>query len=189
AGLPDGVLTVVHGDAPIGSAMCEHEGIGSIFFTGSVETGRKVGEAAGRALKPVVLELGGKDAAIVCSDADVDRAVRGVMWGGCANSGQSCAGVERVYVSRPLYDEFVERACALAERLRPGDPMDPRTQVGPFTDGRQYDKAVAQVDDAIDRGAKRLTGGPAEVGLPGRWYAPAVVTDVDHSMALMRDET
>src|SRR5437867_1420785 len=72
AGLPDGVLTVVHGDAPIGSAMCEHEGIGSIFFTGSVETGRKVGEAAGRALKPVVLELGGKDAAIVCSDADVD---------------------------------------------------------------------------------------------------------------------
>jgi succinate-semialdehyde dehydrogenase/glutarate-semialdehyde dehydrogenase len=189
AGLPDGVLTIVHGDAPIGAAMCEHEGIGTIFFTGSVDTGRKVGEAAGRALKPAVLELGGKDAAIVCADADMDRAVRGVMWGGCANSGQTCAGIERVYVSRSRYDEFVDRAAALAEKLKPGDPMDPATQVGPFTDPLQYEKVVAQVDQAVEGGAKRLTGGPADVGLPGKWYAPAIVTDVDHTMSLMRDET
>jgi succinate-semialdehyde dehydrogenase/glutarate-semialdehyde dehydrogenase len=188
-GLPDGLLTVVHGDAPIGAAMCEHEGIGTIFFTGSVETGRKVGEAAGRALKPVVLELGGKDAAIVCSDADLDRAVRGIMWGGCANSGQSCAGVERVYVARPLYDEFVDRASRLAEQLKPGDPLDPATQVGPFTDPGQYEKVVAQVDDAVEHGAKRVTGGPVDTGMPGKWYAPAIVTDVDQSMTLMREET
>lgn len=189
AGLPAGLLSVVHGDAAIGKAICEHPEIGQIFFTGSVEVGIKVGQVCARRLKPYVLELGGKDAAVVLSDADLDRAARGVLWGGAANAGQTCAGIERVYVARGVWDPFLDRISALAERLTPGDPLDPDTQVGPFTTEEQYAKVVEQVDDALARGAKRHTGGPAEVGLPGKWYAPAVVTGVDHTMPLMREET
>jgi succinate-semialdehyde dehydrogenase/glutarate-semialdehyde dehydrogenase len=189
AGLPKGLLTVLHGDAEIGSAMCTNPGIGKIFFTGSVEVGRLVASACGPLLKPYVLELGGKDAAIVCADADLDRAARGVLWGGAANCGQTCAGIERVYVSQEVWDPFVDRLSALAEKITPGDPIDPVTQIGPFADAAQYDKVDAQVNDALDRGAKRLTGGPADLGLPGKWYAPAVVTGVDHTMSLMTDET
>jgi len=189
AGLPEGLLQIIHGDAPIGSAMCAHPGIGGIFFTGSVGVGRKVAEACAAQMKPYVLELGGKDAAIVCADADLDRAASGVIWGGCANSGQTCAGIERVYVDHRVYDAFLDRVVALAETLKPGDPLDPATQVGPFTDRRQYEKVVAQVDEAVDAGAKRLTGGPADTGMAGSWYAPAVVTGVDHSMRLMQEET
>ncbi len=189
AGLPEGLFTVVHGDAETGSAMCRHPGIAKIFFTGSVAVGRAVATACAETMKPCVLELGGKDAAIVCADADVDRAARGIVWGGIANCGQTCAGIERVYVSRTVHDEFLDRVCELAAGLTPGDPLDPATQVGPFTDERQYDVVCAQVDDALERGAKRHTGGPIDVGLPGKWYAPAVVTDVDHSMTLMQEET
>jgi acyl-CoA reductase-like NAD-dependent aldehyde dehydrogenase len=189
AGLPPGLLTVVHGDADIGRAMCKHPGIGKIFFTGSVEVGQKVASVCGPLLKPYVLELGGKDASIVCADADLDRAARGVLWGGAANAGQTCAGIERVYVAREVWDPFVDRISALAEKVVPGDPIEPATQIGPFADAGQYDKVDAQVNQAMDLGAKRLTGGPADVGLPGRWYAPAIVTGVDHGMSLMREET
>ena len=189
AGLPAGLLTVLQGDAEIGGAMCEHPGIGKIFFTGSVEVGRKVAGVCGPLLKPYVLELGGKDAAIVCSDADLDRAARGVLWGGAANAGQTCSGIERVYVARQVWDPFLDRITALAGKLVPGDPLDPATQVGPFAAPEQYDIVHTQVTDALERGAVRHTGGPADVGLPGKWYGPAVVTDVDHGMALMRDET
>jgi len=189
AGLPAGLLTVIHGDADIGSAMCTHPDIGKIFFTGSVEVGRKVAAACGPLLKPYVLELGGKDAAIVCADADLDRAARGVLWGGAANAGQTCAGIERVYVARDVWDPFLDRITALAERLTPGDPLDPGTQVGPFAAPEQFDIVNGQVEDALGRGAKRHTGGPADVGLPGKWYAPAVVTGVDHTMPIMTEET
>lgn len=189
AGLPAGLLTVVHGDADIGRAMCEHPRIGKIFFTGSVEVGQKVAAVCGPMLKPYVLELGGKDAAIVCSDADLDRAARGVLWGGAANSGQTCAGIERVYVAQSVWDPFLDRITALAERLTTGDPLDPASQVGPFAAPEQFDIVDRQVNDALERGAKRHTGGPADVGLPGKWYGPAVVTEVDHTMALMRQET
>ncbi|MGH2795834.1 MAG: aldehyde dehydrogenase family protein, partial [Actinomycetota bacterium] len=189
AGLPAGVLTVVHGDAEIGRAMCEHPAIGKIFFTGSVEVGRAVATVCGPLLKPYVLELGGKDAAIVLADADLDRAARGVLWGGAANAGQTCSGIERVYVSQKVWDPFLDRITALAEHLKPGDPLDPATQVGPFSAPEQYEIVNGQVEDALERGAKRHTGGPAAVGLPGKWYAPAVVTGVDHTMPLMRDET
>jgi succinate-semialdehyde dehydrogenase/glutarate-semialdehyde dehydrogenase len=189
AGLPRSLLTVVHGDAPIGKAMCDHPGVGKIFFTGSVEVGHKVAQSCAKLLKPSVLELGGKDAAIVLADADLDRAARGILWGGAANCGQTCSGVERVYVHRRAHDGFLDRITALAERLRPGDPLDPSTQVGPFTTEDQYATVAAQVDEALARGAKRLTGGPVDVGLPGKWFAPAVMTGVDHSMSLMREET
>ena len=189
AGLPGGLLHVIHGDADIGRAMCKHPAIGKIFFTGSVEVGKKVASVCGPLLKPYVLELGGKDAAVVCADADLDRAARGVLWGGAANAGQTCAGIERVYVAREVWDPFVDRLRALAEKVTPGDPLDPDTQIGPFADAGQFEIVDGQVNEAMDRGAKRLTGGPVDTGMPGKWYAPAIVTEVDHSMSLMHDET
>jgi acyl-CoA reductase-like NAD-dependent aldehyde dehydrogenase len=189
AGLPAGLLAVVHGDAPVGRALTEHPGIDAVHFTGSVLVGRRVARACAERLKPVVLELGGKDAALVLDDADLDRAARGILWGGAANAGQTCAGIERVYVAREVLDAFLDRITALAERLRPGDPLDPDTQVGPFTTREQFDIVHGQVEDALARGAKRHTGGPVDVGLPGRFYAPAVLTGVDHSMPIMREET
>lgn len=189
AGLPSGLLRVIHGDAEIGQAMCEHPGIGKILFTGSVEVGTLVAQACAKHLKPYVLELGGKDAAVVLADADLDRAARGILWGGAANCGQTCSGIERVYVDRRVYQPFLDKITTLAEALKPGDPMSVDTQVGPFTTADQYEIVTKQMSEASAKGAKTLTGGPAEVGLPGKFYAPAIVTDVDHSMSLMRDET
>jgi acyl-CoA reductase-like NAD-dependent aldehyde dehydrogenase len=189
AGLPGGLLHVIHGDAEIGQAMCEHEAIAKILFTGSVEVGYKIAKACAKSLKPYVLELGGKDAAIVLADADLDRAARGILWGGAANCGQTCSGIERVYVDRRVYQPFLDKITTLAEALKPGDPMNPETQVGAFTTEDQYDIVQRQMVEATAKGARTLTGGPVEVGLKGKFYAPAIVTDVDHSMALMRDET
>jgi succinate-semialdehyde dehydrogenase/glutarate-semialdehyde dehydrogenase len=189
AGLPQGLLHVIHGDADTGGAMCEHDGIGKILFTGSVEVGYKVAQACAKRLKPYVLELGGKDAAIVMADADLDRAARGILWGGAANCGQTCSGIERVYVDKRVYQPFLDKITTLAEALVPGDPMSVDTQVGPFTTADQYAIVEKQMSEATSKGARTLTGGPAEVGLPGKFYAPAIVTGVDHSMALMRDET
>ncbi|MFA5786749.1 MAG: aldehyde dehydrogenase family protein [Actinomycetota bacterium] len=188
AGLPDDLLVVVHGDAEAGQAMCVSEGIGKIVFTGSVEVGREVAEVCARLLKPVTLELGGKDAAIVRADADLERASTGVLWGGTANAGQTCSGIERVYVDRRVAHEFLARLVAKAKALRCGDPRDPRTQVGPMTSAEQYTKVVALVEDAVSRGASILCGGPADTGLAGSFYSPAVLVDVRQDMPLMREE-
>lgn len=189
-GLPDGVLRVVHGEGETGAAVCRAGPIRKVFFTGSVEVGRKVLEEAARHGKVAHLELGGKDAAVVCADADLDRAARGVLWAGCANAGQSCAAIERVYVDRRAHDEFVRRLVAAAKDLAPGDPRRPDTQIGPMASERQYQRVLRQLEDARSRGARVECGGPAEVpGLPGRFLAPTVLTAVDHSMLVMREET
>jgi succinate-semialdehyde dehydrogenase/glutarate-semialdehyde dehydrogenase len=188
-GLPRGVLRVLHGLGDTGAAICEAPAVKKIFFTGSTATGRKIMEAAARDMKPVMLELGGKDAAVVLADADLGRAVGGTMWAGFANAGQTCAGVERVYVDRRIYDEFVERITDLARAIHPGDPRDPATQVGPMTNDMQYDKVVELLDDATASGAELRTGGPTELpGLGGKFIAPVVLTGVDHSMRIMREE-
>ncbi len=188
-GLPRGLLRVVHGRRDTGGALCEADAVRKIFFTGSVPTGQRVLETAAKHLKQVQLELGGKDAAVVLADADLGRAVAGTMWAGFANAGQTCVSVERVYVDRRVYPEYVERLTDLTRALRPGDPKDPATQVGPMNNDMQYGKVVELLDDAIASGAQLLTGGPTEVpGLPGKFIAPVVLTDVDHSMRIMREE-
>lgn len=139
---------------------------------------------------PAILELGGKDPAIVCADADLDRAVDGTLWAAVANAGQTCAGVERIYVDRRVHDEFLSRLVAAAEQVRPGDPQDPDTQVGPMNNEMQYRVVAGQLEDAVENGAKLHTGGPVEVsGLSGRFIAPAVLSGVDHSMKVMQEET
>jgi acyl-CoA reductase-like NAD-dependent aldehyde dehydrogenase len=190
AGLPTGVLRVIHGAAPTGAALCEAGPVAKLFFTGSAATGRKVMEAAARHGKRAMLELGGKDPAIVCADADLDRTVDGVLWSGLSNCGQTCAGVERVYVDRRVHDEFVGRLVEKARGIVPGDPRHPDTQIGPLNNDMQYRKVVDQLKEAVRRGASLECGGPVQVeGSPGRFVAPAVLTGVDHEMKVMREET
>jgi acyl-CoA reductase-like NAD-dependent aldehyde dehydrogenase len=189
-GVPDGLLRVVHGYGETGAALCRAGPVKKVFFTGSVSTGRLVIKEAAERGKPVMLELGGKDPAVVCVDADLDRTVEGVLWGSLANAGQVCAGIERVYVDRRVAGEFVARLVERARTLRPGDPLDPNTEIGPMNNAAQYRKVLAQIGEAVRGGATLRCGGPIEVqGSSGKFIAPAVLTDVDHSMSLMTEET
>ncbi|HEY1355903.1 MAG TPA: aldehyde dehydrogenase family protein, partial [Solirubrobacterales bacterium] len=187
-GLPEGLVRVVHGGGAVGDALARSTA-GKIFFTGSVEIGRKVGEVCARSLKGSVLELGGKDPMIVCADADLDNAISGAVWGGFANAGQTCSGIERVYVEREIADRFVEGVARESERLRLGDPLQWETEIGPMTADTQYEIVVDLIDDAVASGATRLCGGPTDVaGLPGKFIAPTVLTGVTHQMRIMREE-
>jgi acyl-CoA reductase-like NAD-dependent aldehyde dehydrogenase len=188
SGLPEGLIRVVHGGGRIGDALCRSS-VGKVFFTGSVEVGRKVGEVCAGGLKGSVLELGGKDPMIVCSDADLDNAVSGAVWGGFANAGQTCSGIERVYVMRDVADRFVEGVVREAEKLRLGDPLEWDTAIGPMTSEDQYEIVCELIEDAVASGATRRCGGPTEVpGFSGKFVAPTVLTGVTHETRIMREE-
>ena len=131
-------------------------------------SGRKVGEACARRLKGSVLELGGKDPMIVCADADLDNAVSGALWGGFANAGQTCSGIERVYVVREVAERFIAGVARGAEALKVGDPLDWDTEIGPMTSADQYETVCELVDDALASGAERLCGGPVDGAGPRR---------------------
>jgi acyl-CoA reductase-like NAD-dependent aldehyde dehydrogenase len=187
-GLPQGLVRTVHGGGAVGEALARSS-VGKVFFTGSVEVGRHVGEVCASLLKGSVLELGGKDPMIVCADADLDNAVAGAVWGGFANAGQTCSGIERVYVLREVAERFVAGVAREAQRLRLGDPLAWETEIGPMTSDGQYETVVELVDDAVAAGATKLCGGATEVpGLPGKFVAPVVLTDVTHEMRIMREE-
>ena len=190
AGLPDGVLRVVHGAGATGEAICRAPSIAKVCFTGGVANGKRVRRLAAEHGKRVVLELGGNDAAIVCHDADLDRAVAGTLWAGTAGAGQTCAAVERVYVDRRIYPEYLRRLLDASTAIRLGHPMDALTQLGPLISQGQFERVVEHLDDAIAKGATLETGGPVDVeGLAGRFIAPAILTGVDHSMTVMQEET
>ena len=187
-GLPEGLVRVVHGGGAVGDALARSSA-GKIFFTGSVEVGRKVGEVCAGQLKGSVLELGGKDPMIVCTDADLDNAISGAVWGGFANAGQTCSGIERVYVVREIADRFVEGVAREAGKLQLGDPLQWETEIGPMTSEGQYEIVRELIDDAVASGATKLCGGPTEVsGFSGKYVAPTVLTGVTHEMRIMREE-
>jgi acyl-CoA reductase-like NAD-dependent aldehyde dehydrogenase len=187
-GLPAGVLNVVTTEDGVAAALVEDPRVAKIVFTGSVATGKKVMAAAATNLTPVLLELGGKDPAVVCRDADLDRAAQGIVWGAFLNSGQTCASVERVYVERPVADAFVAKVVAETRKLRQGDPREAEVDVGPLTMERQRKVVEEHVEDAKARGARVLTGGEKPAG-EGFFYPPTVLTNVDHTMKIMREET
>ena len=186
AGLPDGVLEIVMGDGQTGAALVEC-GVDKVSFTGSVATGRKVAEACGRQLIPVTLELGGKDAMIVCADADLDRAAAGALIGSCMNTGQYCCGTERIYVVDEVYDAFVDKVVEGAKHLRQSDHGE--SDIGAIFWDRQLETIESHVRDAVDRGALVRVGGHRNPSLRGLYYEPTVVTGVTHEMELMRRET
>src|SRR2546430_2866460 len=194
AGLADGLLQVVTGDGSTGAALVG-SGVDKIMFTGSGATGKRVAEAAAKYLTPVVLELGGKDPMIVLDDANVKNAARGAVWGAFANSGQACASVERCYVHESIADQFIKEVVAETKSLRqanlgsePGavaDPAEESIDIGSMTSEHQLRTVERHVHEATTRGAIALTGGE-RVG-PG--FKPTVLTNVNHHMDVMREET
>ncbi len=187
-GLPDGVVNVVAIDDSVASGLVPDPRVGKIVFVGSIATGRKVMAAAAANGTPVVLELGGKDPAIVCRDADLDRAAQGIVWGAFVNAGQTCASVERVYVEREVAGEFLDRVVEQTQALRTGDPTRAGTDLGPMTLERQRSIVEEHVRDAVERGAQVLVGGRTPEG-PGFFYPATVLAGVDPTMRVMREET
>jgi len=188
AGLPEGLVRTVHGGGRIGDALVKSSA-GKIFFTGSVEVGRKVGVECAKRMKGSVLELGGKDPQIVCADADLANAISGAVWGGFANAGQTCSGIERVYVLEDVADAFLDGVVRETERLTVGDPREWTTEIGPMVSDDQAKIVTELIDDAVKSGATKLTGGPTKVkGMKGSFIAPLVLTDVTHEMRIMKEE-
>jgi acyl-CoA reductase-like NAD-dependent aldehyde dehydrogenase len=188
AGVPRDVFQVVVGDGATGAALM-HSQIDKLVFTGSVATGKRIAVAAAERLLPVVLELGGKDPMLVLDDADVEVASSAAVWGAFVNAGQTCVSVERCYVHRSLYEEFL-RACAeKTKKLRVGHGLDRDTDVGPMIHERQLRIVESHVEDAVARGARVLAGGSRLPDLGRNFYKPTVLADVTHEMRIMREET
>jgi acyl-CoA reductase-like NAD-dependent aldehyde dehydrogenase len=186
-GLPEDVFQVATGDGSTGAALIAN--VDCVMFTGSTRTGKAVMKAAADELIPCYLELGGKDPMIVCADADIERAANAAAFYSMNNGGQVCISVERVYVEAPVYDEFVQKVTDNIRVLRQGAPAGIGTvDIGAVTFPPQLEIIDSHVRDAVEKGAKVLTGGHPGTGA-GRFYEPTVLVDVDHSMKCMREET
>jgi acyl-CoA reductase-like NAD-dependent aldehyde dehydrogenase len=181
------VLLIATGDGATGAALVDAADM--VMFTGSTKTGRKVMARAAETLTPVSLELGGKDPMIVLSDANLERAANAAVWNGFMNGGQTCISVERVYVEEPVYEEFLGKVVEKTRALRQGKPGAPGSvDVGAVTFPEQAAIIESHVKDAVEKGARVLTGGKLADG-PGRFFEPTVLVDVDHSMECMTEET
>jgi acyl-CoA reductase-like NAD-dependent aldehyde dehydrogenase len=187
-GLPEGLLQAVYGAGDVGEMLVRHPGVDMVAFTGSQETGRKVGRVAAERLIPANLELGGKDPFIICDDVDIEIAAQGAVWAACLNAGQVCTSAERFYVMRSIADDFVEASKSYVEGLNIGDPMDERTDIGPLINAPGREKVERHVGEALEKGAKLVVGGE-RWGERGFFYKPTILTGVQPSMTVMRDET
>jgi acyl-CoA reductase-like NAD-dependent aldehyde dehydrogenase len=176
------VLQVVTGFGETGSALCR-AGVDKVAFTGSTATGKKVMAACAETLTPVVIEAGGKDSVIVDADADVEAAVDASLWGACSNAGQTCTGVERVYVHEQVYDEFVASITAKARDLQAAEDG----KIGPMTMPSQVDVVRRHIQDALDRGGKAVLGGLGGVG--ERFVQPTILVDVPEDSLAVQEET
>jgi acyl-CoA reductase-like NAD-dependent aldehyde dehydrogenase len=188
ARFPEGLVEIVTGDGSTGAALVE-AGVDKVMFTGSVATGKKVAEAAAKHLIPVVLELGGKDPMLVLDDANLENAARAAVWGGFCNAGQACASIERCYVHESIASEFTRRVVDETRKLKLGPPDGDAVDVGSMTNERQLRIVEDHIQDAVEQGARVETGGRRVDYLEGWFHEPTVVTKVDHTMDLMRDET
>jgi succinate-semialdehyde dehydrogenase/glutarate-semialdehyde dehydrogenase len=188
AGVPEAIFQVVTGDGATGAALVNAP-IDKLVFTGSVATGKRIAQAAAARLLPVVLELGGKDPMLVLDDADVDVASSAAVWGAFVNAGQTCLSVERCYVHRSLYAEFLNACVEKTRKLRVGNGADPATEVGPMIHERQLRIVEGQVEEARRGGARVLAGGSRLPDLGPNFYAPTILADVTQDMQIMREET
>jgi acyl-CoA reductase-like NAD-dependent aldehyde dehydrogenase len=188
SGVPNDVFHVIVGDGATGAALVNSK-IDKLIFTGSARTGKHIAQTAAARLLPVVLELGGKDPMIVLEDADLDVASSGAVWGAFMNAGQTCLSVERCYVHGNIYSRFLDLVVEKTKQLRIGNGMDAQTDVGPLISERQLRIVESQVEDAVARGARLLTGGTRLEKLGPRFYAPTVLADVTQQMLVMREET
>ncbi|MDG4668074.1 aldehyde dehydrogenase family protein [Mycobacterium sp. 236(2023)] len=191
AGLPAGLLNVVAGGAEVGSALCAHDSIGLISFTGGSTGGRAVAEAAAARHVPTILELGGKSASLVFADVDVDRTAKvAAILGTAQNSGQGCFLPTRLLVERPIYDDVVDGVVAAAAKLRLGNPFEPNTNMGPVVNAAARDRILSVITAARERGDGRLVygGAPAQGFDAGSYLEPTVFADVDPMSPLAQEE-
>ena len=181
------VLAYVEGAGDTGAALIEY--VDLVCFTGSVATGRKVAEAAARRFIPAFLELGGKDPAIVLASADLELATSAILWGSVVSTGQSCLSIERIYVAEAIFENFVEKLVEKGKRLKLAYPSIEDGQIGPIIAEKQADIIAEHLRDAVDKGAVVHCGGMVEELDGGFWCRPTVLTQVNHSMKVMAEET
>lgn len=193
-GVPPGVFNVVHGFGPdaAGEFLTTHPHVGAITFTGETRTGAAIMKAAADGARPVSLEMGGKNAAIVFADCDMEAAIEGTLRSAFANCGQVCLGTERVYVERPVFDEFVRRLKAGAQAMKPGLPEDPASGMGPLISEEHRNKVLSYYRNAKDEGATIVTGGgvpdmPAALA-GGWWVEPTIWTGLPDGATVLTDE-
>lgn len=189
--LPPGVVNIVTGyGKDCGEPLVLDTRVRVIAFTGSLATGQRIAQLVAPQMKKLHLELGGKDAFIVAEDADLDVAVPGVAWAALLNTGQVCTSTERIYVQESIAPRFIERITEYARQLRLGPGLEPETDIGPLIGDRYREKVETQVAAAKAQGAQILTGGQRPTQFErGYFYEPTVMTNVNHSMAIMSEET
>jgi len=192
AGLPPGVVNIVHGFGPeAGAPMLDHPDVRAISFTGSSEVGRIVGEAAARNFKPCSLEMGGKNAIIVLNDANVDLAIDGALWGGFGTTGQRCTAASRVIVQKGVYNQFADKFVARARALKVGPGIDEQNDMGPQINQQQIETTRKYVDIGRSEGAKLLSGGNrlTSAGLgDGYFFEPTIFGDAHGNMRIAQEE-
>ncbi|WP_216893274.1 aldehyde dehydrogenase [Nocardia alni] len=189
AGLPEGVLSVLPGGADAGRALTANPEIDKFTFTGSSAVGREVGKIAAERLKPCTLELGGKSAAIILEDADLDASVPMLLFSGLMNSGQACVGQTRILAPRSRYAEVVEKVAAAAAASPVGRPDNASATIGPLISERQRERVEGYIRTGVEEGARLVTGGARPEGLDGGWFVqPTVFADVTNEMRIAREE-
>ena len=188
AGFPANLVTIVQGGGEVGQALID-AAPDKIVFTGSVSTGRRVAEACAKRLIPTVLELGGKDAMLVLSDADLDVASSAAVWGSYTNCGQVCLSVERLFVEQSAAEKFTALCVEKTKKLRLGPGNDPATDVGPMIRPQHVRRMSDLIEDAESRGARVLCGGHPRADLGPNFFEPTVIVDVDSTMKLFQEET
>ncbi len=187
AGLPDGVLNVIPGDGETGAALVDHPGVDKIAFTGSTAVGREIGAKAGRALKRVTLELGGKSANVIMPDADLPTAIKGSFTGMYFNSGQACNAATRLLVHRDRFDEVVDALAQAAQGAKVGPGLDPATFIGPLVSEEQRDRVTGYIDKGREEGAELVTGGGRPEG-DGYFVEPTLFTTDSDELVITREE-
>ncbi len=189
AGLPPGVLNIVPGGAQAGAYLVAHPGVDKVTFTGSTAAGRIIGEVCGRLLRPVTLELGGKSAAIILDDADLDATIKGLRNASFVNNGQTCHLSSRILAPRSRYEDVLAALVDMVNGLKVGDPLDTSTDIGPLVSARQRDRVLGYIAAGTTSAAKLVVGGSIPPDQPRGWFvAPTVFADVDNNDRIAQEE-
>ena len=189
AGLPEGVLSVVPGGPDTGRALTDNPALDKFTFTGSSTVGKEIGKIAAEKLKPCTLELGGKSAAIILEDADLDSTLPMLLFSGLMNTGQACVGQTRILAPRSRYDEIVEKIGNAVAAMPVGLPDDPGAAIGPLISEKQRERVEGYIRTGVEEGARIVTGGGRPEGLDTGWFVqPTVFADVDNSMTIAQEE-
>ena len=193
AGFPEGTFNVITGyGSDMGNALITHDLVAKVAFTGGTATGKRIAQTAASLNKRITLELGGQSPAVVCADANLDKAIPALVRHAFANSGQFCYRVNRIYVQKGIYEDFLNRFCALVDKFTIGNDAQKTCDLGPLVNEKIYKNSEIQTADAHQKGANILRGGKRLQGEDfdkGWYFPPTVIANTDHSMLIMKEET